>query len=107
MKVYSTTLALVIAGLMLSTSVEGVKLSQAETVVHQKLDETTKKSVQRAAAAALSVAVAAKKAEAAESIRADMNQVHEAERQETSDDISAAIEKTSREEEKRAVEKAV
>ena len=36
-----------------------------------------------------------------------MQQVKEAEKQEASDDISAAIERTSREEEKRAVEKAV
>ena len=41
----------------------------------QKLDESTKKSVKKAAAAALKVAVAAKKAEAAESIKNDMKEV--------------------------------
>ncbi len=72
-----------------------------------KLDDTTRKSVQRAAAAALNVAVAAKKAEAAESIKRDMGEVRKAETQETSDAIQEAIEKASRAEEKRAVEKAV
>ena len=73
----------------------------------QKLDDTTRKSVQRAAAAALNVAVAAKKAEAAESIKRDMGEVKKAETEEASDAIQEAIEKASRAEEKRAVEKAV
>ena len=51
-----------------------------ENAVTKKLDETTKASVKRAAAAALKVAVAAKKAEAAESIKSDMEEVHKAEK---------------------------
>ena len=47
-----------------------------------KLDEETKASVKKAAAAALKVAVAAKKAEAQESIKTDMKAVHAAERAE-------------------------
>ena len=50
------------------------------TVEEEKLDDATKKSVKRAAAAALKVAVAAKKAEAAESIKTDMREVHKAEK---------------------------
>ena len=49
------------------------------------LDETTKASVERAASAALKVAVAAKKAEADESIKNDMKEVHKAEKKEASD----------------------
>ena len=47
-----------------------------------KLDETTKSSVKRAAAAALKVAVAAKKAEASETLKEDMRQVEKAEQKE-------------------------
>ena len=72
-----------------------------------KLDEETKASVKKAAAAALKVAVAAKKAEAQESIKIDMKAVHAAERAEQSDEITAAVDKTSQDEEKAAVEKAV
>jgi len=78
-----------------------------ENVVSQKLDETTKASVKRAAAAALKVAVAAKKAEAAESIKSDMKEVHKAEKAETSDSITDSVDKYAKEEEKRAVERAV
>jgi len=53
------------------------------------------------------VAVAAKKAEAQESIKTDMKAVHAAERSEQSDEITSAVEKTSQEEEKAAVERAV
>jgi hypothetical protein len=53
------------------------------------------------------VAVAAKKAEAAESIKTDMREVHKAEKQETSDAINESIDRMAREEEKRAVERAV
>ena len=49
--------------------------SDAITIREEKLDDATKKSVKRAAAAALKVAVAAKKAEAAENIRSDMKEV--------------------------------
>ena len=49
--------------------------SDAITIREDKLDDATKKSVKRAAAAALKVAVAAKKAEAAENIRSDMKEV--------------------------------
>lgn len=73
----------------------------------ERLDETTKASVKRAAAAALKVAVAAKKAEAAESIKSDMKEVHKAEKQEFSDAIKESVDKTAREEEKKAVERAV
>lgn len=72
-----------------------------------KLDETTKASVKRAAAAALKVAVAAKKAEAAESIKSDMKEVHKAEKAETSDAITDSVDKFAKEEEKKAVERAV
>ena len=49
--------------------------TDAITIREEKLDDATKKSVKRAAAAALKVAVAAKKAEAAENIRSDMKEV--------------------------------
>lgn len=71
------------------------------------MDDSTKASVKRAAAAALKVAVAAKKAESAESIKSDMKEVHKAEKMETSDAISESVEKMARDEEKKAVEKAV
>lgn len=78
-----------------------------ENAVAKKLDETTKASVKRAAAAALKVAVAAKKAEAAESIKSDMKEVHKAEKAETSDAITDSVDKYAKEEEKKAVERAV
>lgn len=53
------------------------------------------------------MAVAAKKAESAASIKSDMKEVKKAELRETSDAISEAVEKMSKDEEKRAVEKAV
>ena len=96
-----------IAALLSESSVNGIRLGNQADVNVMKLDETTRRSVQRAAAAALSVAVAAKKAEAAESIGNDMKAVKKAELDETNDNISDAIEKASRAEEKRAVEKAV
>ena len=51
-----------IAALLSESSVNGIRLGNAADVNVMKLDETTRRSVQRAAAAALSVAVAAKKA---------------------------------------------
>merc|ERR1711934_1240710 len=78
-----------------------------ENAITEKLDETTKASVKRAAAAALKVAVAAKKAEAAESIKSDMKEVHKAEKAETSDAIPDSVDKFARDEEKKAVERAV
>ena len=62
-----------------------VQLQSMIDINENKLDETTKASVKRAAAAALKVAVAAKKAEASESIKNDMKEVHKAEKAETSD----------------------
>jgi hypothetical protein len=59
-------------------NVEALKVAQEQ----DKLDEETKASVKKAAAAALKVAVAAKKAEAQESIKQDMKAVHAAERAE-------------------------
>ena len=56
--------------------------TDAITIREEKLDDATKKSVKRAAAAALKVAVAAKKAEAAENIRSDMKEVNKAETRE-------------------------
>merc|ERR1719440_1155488 len=78
-----------------------------ENAITQKLDETTKASVKRAAAAALKVAVAAKKAEAAESIKSDMKEVHKAEKAETSDAITDSVDRYARDEERKAVERAV
>ena len=75
--------------------------------LNDKLDETTKKSVKKAAAAALKVAVAAKKAEAAESIKNDMKEVEKAETREHSDSINESLDKVAAEEEKKAVERAV
>lgn len=96
---------------MTNTVVHGIQLRQKNQLQNavkvDRLDETTKASVKRAAAAALKVAVAAKKAEAAESIKTDMREVHKAEKQETSDAINESIDRMAREEEKRAVERAV
>ncbi len=68
--------ALGLAVIMLVSSTEAVAIRE------DKLDDATKKSVKRAAAAALKVAVAAKKAEAAENIRSDMKEVNKAETRE-------------------------
>lgn len=84
-----------------------VQLQSMIDINENKLDETTKASVKRAAAAALKVAVAAKKAEASESIKNDMKEVHKAEKAETSDSITEAVDKYAREEERKAVERAV
>merc|ERR1719503_7676 len=84
-----------------------VQLNSMVDINENKLDETTKASVKRAAAAALKVAVAAKKAEAAESIKSDMKEVHKAEKAETSDSITEAVDKYARDEERKAVERAV
>ena len=81
--------------------------SEVQAVTINKLDEETKASVKRAAAAALKVAVAAKKAEAAESIRSDMKEVKKAEKEEASDAIQEAVDRQSKDEEKKAVERAV
>ena len=91
----------ILAVALLMNNVEAVQIDQ------DKLDEETKASVKKAAAAALKVAVAAKKAEAQESIKQDMKAVHAAERSEQSDEITSAVDKTSQEEEKLAVERAV
>ena len=72
--------ALGLAVIMLVSNAEAVTIRQADE--EQRLDDATKKSVKRAAAAALKVAVAAKKAEAAENIRADMQEVNKAETRE-------------------------
>lgn len=55
----------------------------------------------------MKVAVAAKKAEAAESIKSDMKEVHKAEKAETSDSITESVDRFARDEEKKAVERAV
>ena len=75
--------------------------------LEDRLDETTKKSVKKAAAAALKVAVAAKKAEAAESIKNDMKEVAKTQKKEDSDSINESLDKVGAEEEKKAVERAV
>ena len=102
---YCTILALVACSMLIgqNNQVQGVKLSINEN----KLDDTTKESVKKAAAAALKVAVAAKKAEAAESIKRDQAEVVKAERRENSDNIIEALEKVQKQEEKKAVEAAV
>merc|ERR1719331_2074777 len=93
---------------LISSGEHGVNAVKIDSKVEeQKLDEATKASVKRAAAAALKVAVAAKKAEAAESIKTDMKEVHKAEKQETSDAITDSVDKYARDEEKKAVERAV
>ena len=51
--------------------------------------------------------MAAKKAEAAETIKNDMKEVNKAENREQSDAVLEALDRSSREEEKKAVEKAV
>ena len=91
------TFALLVAN---ATQLESMSLDK-------KLDESTKKSVKKAAAAALKVAVAAKKAEAAESIKNDMKEVEKAETREHSDTINESLDKVAAEEEKKAVERAV
>tara|TARA_B110000285_G_C14848201_1_gene478675 strand:+ start:71 stop:295 length:225 start_codon:yes stop_codon:yes gene_type:complete len=74
MKIFALGLAVI----MLVSNTEAVTIRQDE----ERLDDATKKSVKRAAAAALKVAVAAKKAEAAENIRSDMKEVNKAETRE-------------------------
>ena len=88
---------------VLINNADAIHVSQEQ----EKLDEATKASVKKAAAAALKVAVAAKKAEAQESIKQDMKAVKAAETAEQSDEITSAVDKTSQEEEKAAVERAV
>ena len=72
--------ALGLAVIMLVSNTEAVTIRSS--IDEEKLDDATKKSVKRAAAAALKVAVAAKKAEAAENIRSDMKEVNKAETRE-------------------------
>ena len=91
------TFALLVAN---ATQIDSMSLDK-------KLDESTKKSVKKAAAAALKVAVAAKKAEAAESIKNDMKEVEKAELREHSDAINESLDKVAAEEERKAVERAV
>merc|ERR1711934_728651 len=110
-KMKSLTLILGLAALAMTSSdlgqVQAIQLEAMDKVSENKLDESTKASVKRAAAAVLKVAVAAKKAEAAESIKNDMKEVKKAESQEASDAIQEAIDKSSKDEEKKAVERAV
>ena len=110
---FSVLVALAFSG---EHQVNALRLGNNADVSVTRLDESTRRfvrtsSVQRAAAAALQVAVAAKKAlskaEAAESIKNDMAAVKKAEMDEAEDNVKDAIEKASRAEEKRAVEKAV
>ena len=72
--------ALGLAVIMLVSNAEAVTIRSTND--EERLDDATKKSVKRAAAAALKVAVAAKKAEAAENIRSDMKEVNKAETRE-------------------------
>ena len=102
MKFYS-----LLAVAMLLANTNAITVQQLAQVDENKLDEETKLSVKKAAAAALKVAVAAKKAEAQESIKPDMQAVKKAEKTETSDEITTAVDKSAQEEEKLAVEKAV
>ena len=81
--------------------------NHASAVQLQKLDESTKEQVKKAAAAALKVAVAAKEADHEVSMKKDKEEIQKAETKETSSNINEQIEKASAEEEKRAVEKAV
>jgi len=110
-KMKSFTLILGLAALTMTTSelgqAQAVQLQAMHQLRENKLDETTKASVKRAAAAALKVAVAAKKAEAAESIKSDMKEVHKAEKAETSDAITDSVDRYARDEERKAVERAV
>ena len=76
MKIFALGLAVI----MLVSSSEAVTIKSVND--EERLDDATKKSVKRAAAAALKVAVAAKKAEAAENIRSDMKEVNKAETRE-------------------------
>ena len=92
---------------MLLATTNAVQIQSLAQIDENKLDEETKLSVKKAAAAALKVAVAAKKAEAQESIKQDMKAVKKAEKTEASDEITTAVDKSAQEEEKLAVEKAV
>merc|ERR1712032_1494996 len=91
-KMKSLTLILGLAALAMTSSdlgqVQAIQLEAMDKVSENKLDETTKASVKRAAAAALKVAVAAEKAE-------------------TSDAITDSVDRYAREEERKAVERAV
>ena len=102
MKFYS-----LVAIAMLLANTNAINMQQMTQINEEKLDEETKLSVKKAAAAALKVAVAAKKAEAQEPIKQDMSAVKKAEKTETSDEITTAVDKSAQEEEKLAVEKAV
>ena len=105
MKLYGITLGLLA---LLAGQAEHVNaVSLALLTDENKLDDNTKQQVKRAAAAALKVAVAAKKAEAAEDIKGDMKEVQKAETREQSDAITEALDRSSKDEEKKAVEKAV
>lgn len=83
------TISLAVA-MLLTNQVEATQLTTLKQsgIEEQKLDEATKASVKKAAAAALKVAVAAKKAESQESIKNDMKAVHKAEKKEDADAIS-------------------
>jgi hypothetical protein len=85
----------ILSAAVLLNNVSAIQIAQDQEQDLEKLDEATKASVKKAAAAALKVAVAAKKAEAQESIKTDMKAVHAAERSEQSDEITAAVDKTS------------
>ena len=91
MKLYGITLGLLA---LLAGQAEHVNaVSLASLTDENKLDDNTKQQVKRAAAAALKVAVAAKKAEAAEDIKSDMKEVQKAETREQSDAITEALDR--------------
>ena len=104
MKFLSISLAVVM--LLTTESVEATQLRtiKQSSIEESKLDEATKSSVKKAAAAALKVAVAAKKAESQESIKNDMKAVHKAEKKEDADAIMESVDKAAQEEEKKAVQ---
>ena len=90
MKIFSIYSVLGLALFLHSNEcVEAIRIRSEES----KLDEATKQSVKMAAAAALKVAVAAKKAESAASIKSDMQEVKKAEVSEASDAITEAVER--------------
>ena len=108
MKFWTFSASVCVAMLLSQSEVaQAASLNTLSQIEEAKLDESTKKQVKKAAAAALKVAVAAKKAESSEAIKKDMEEVNKAESKEQSDAITEAVDKTSQEEEKKAVEKAV
>ena len=85
MKYWTLSASLCVAMLLGQTDqVEATSLKNIHqlSLEEAKLDESTKKQVKKAAAAALKVAVAAKKAESSEAIKKDMEEVNKAESKE-------------------------